>query len=175
MDEPQKRWEGGEASDSAGSIREKVIEQLRTVFDPEIPVDVYELGLVCDIQIDRQVSCDGGQTFVDVGFDDEPISEICSTLDSGLVQVQWVGVNNSTIGQQTANVSCTLEDGNGNFQTFVMNANDPIDTPTVLAMSTPAECSTVFAAGEDAGRGGLFRRVVGGRRAGPAAIPPSRR
>lgn len=28
-----------------------VIEQLRTVYDPEIPVNVYDLGLIYDIQI----------------------------------------------------------------------------------------------------------------------------
>jgi FeS assembly SUF system protein len=30
----------------------EVIEQLRTVYDPEIPVNVYDLGLIYDIQID---------------------------------------------------------------------------------------------------------------------------
>ncbi len=33
------------------SIEQKVIEVLRTVFDPEIPVNVYELGLVYGIDI----------------------------------------------------------------------------------------------------------------------------
>ena len=27
-------------------LKQKVIEQLQTVFDPEIPVNVYELGLI---------------------------------------------------------------------------------------------------------------------------------
>ena len=52
MDQPQERWESAEADRGSGSIREKVIEQLRTVFDPEIPVDIYELGLIYDLQID---------------------------------------------------------------------------------------------------------------------------
>lgn len=29
----------------------EVIEQIRTVYDPEIPVNVYDLGLIYDIQI----------------------------------------------------------------------------------------------------------------------------
>ncbi len=33
------------------NIEEKVIQMLRTVFDPEIPVDVYSLGLVYKIDI----------------------------------------------------------------------------------------------------------------------------
>jgi FeS assembly SUF system protein len=32
-------------------IEEKVIEVLRSVYDPEIPVNIYELGLIYDIQI----------------------------------------------------------------------------------------------------------------------------
>lgn len=32
--------------------REAVIGALKQVFDPEIPVDVYELGLIYDIKID---------------------------------------------------------------------------------------------------------------------------
>jgi FeS assembly SUF system protein len=37
-------------------IREAVIEQLRTVYDPEIPVDIYELGLVYEVQVDEQAT-----------------------------------------------------------------------------------------------------------------------
>lgn len=33
-------------------LEEKVIEMLKTVFDPEIPVDVYSLGLIYKIEID---------------------------------------------------------------------------------------------------------------------------
>ena len=32
-------------------IRDGVIEMLRTVFDPEIPVNIYELGLVYDVEV----------------------------------------------------------------------------------------------------------------------------
>jgi len=33
-------------------IKEAVIEVLRTVYDPEIPVNIYELGLVYEIDVD---------------------------------------------------------------------------------------------------------------------------
>jgi FeS assembly SUF system protein len=32
-------------------IREKAIDAIKTVYDPEIPVDVYELGLIYDIKV----------------------------------------------------------------------------------------------------------------------------
>ena len=32
-------------------LRERIIEQIKTVYDPEIPVDVYELGLIYEIKI----------------------------------------------------------------------------------------------------------------------------
>jgi FeS assembly SUF system protein len=32
-------------------LREDVIEILKTIYDPEIPINIYELGLIYDIQI----------------------------------------------------------------------------------------------------------------------------
>lgn len=32
-------------------IEEKVVEMLRTVYDPEIPVDIYSLGLIYKIEV----------------------------------------------------------------------------------------------------------------------------
>ena len=30
-------------------LGEKVVNVLKTIFDPEIPVDIYELGLIYDV------------------------------------------------------------------------------------------------------------------------------
>ena len=35
-------------------LKPKIVEQLVTIFDPEIPVNIYELGLIYDIQVDKQ-------------------------------------------------------------------------------------------------------------------------
>ena len=36
------------------ALEEKVVEMLRMVYDPEIPVDIYSLGLVYKIDIDDE-------------------------------------------------------------------------------------------------------------------------
>ncbi|MDX2047587.1 MAG: SUF system Fe-S cluster assembly protein [Chitinophagaceae bacterium] len=33
------------------ALKEKVIEQLQTIYDPEIPVSIYELGLIYEVNI----------------------------------------------------------------------------------------------------------------------------
>ena len=35
------------------SIKEKVIEEIKKIFDPEIPVNIYELGLIYKIEVDE--------------------------------------------------------------------------------------------------------------------------
>jgi FeS assembly SUF system protein len=33
-------------------LRERIVDVLKTCYDPEIPVDIYELGLIYEIRID---------------------------------------------------------------------------------------------------------------------------
>jgi len=33
------------------ALKEKVVEVLKTIYDPEIPVDIYELGLIYEVNI----------------------------------------------------------------------------------------------------------------------------
>jgi FeS assembly SUF system protein len=34
-------------------VGEKIVQVLKTIFDPEIPVDIYELGLIYDVMINE--------------------------------------------------------------------------------------------------------------------------
>lgn len=42
----------GAAAVDAAALEERIIEAISTVFDPEIPVNIYELGLIYNIGID---------------------------------------------------------------------------------------------------------------------------
>ena len=35
-------------------IKEKIISEIKTIYDPEIPVNIYDLGLIYDVQVDKK-------------------------------------------------------------------------------------------------------------------------
>ena len=35
-------------------LMDKIVEKLKSVYDPEIPVDIYELGLIYDVRINEK-------------------------------------------------------------------------------------------------------------------------
>ena len=37
-----------------GELKEKVISEIKKIYDPEIPVNIYELGLIYNIDIDEK-------------------------------------------------------------------------------------------------------------------------
>ncbi len=34
-------------------LKEKIVAEIKKIYDPEIPVNIYELGLIYDIQIEK--------------------------------------------------------------------------------------------------------------------------
>jgi FeS assembly SUF system protein len=53
--EPQLNFATGDPA----AVRDKVIDVLRTIFDPEIPVNIYEMGLIYDVDV-----AEDGATFI---------------------------------------------------------------------------------------------------------------
>ena len=74
--------------------RDNVIKALKTVFDPEIPVNIWDMGLIYDIKIDEK------NIVIDMTF----TSPTCPMMEELLAQVKQV-VENVANG---ANVSVNL-------------------------------------------------------------------
>ena len=39
-------------------LREKIIEEIKKIYDPEIPVNIYDLGLIYDVKVDDKNNVD---------------------------------------------------------------------------------------------------------------------
>jgi len=48
-------------------LKEEVIEMLKTIYDPEIPVNIYELGLIYDIEVSDEAKVDINMTLTAPG------------------------------------------------------------------------------------------------------------
>ena len=82
-------------------IEEKIVEMLKTVFDPEIPVDVYSLGLIykIDLDDDGNVSIDmtltapncpmGDFLFEDIRQKVESIDGVKSVAVNLVIEPEW--------------------------------------------------------------------------------------
>jgi FeS assembly SUF system protein len=55
------------SQDELNVLTDKIIAQLKTVFDPEIPVDVFELGLIYKIDVDNDMKVDIDMTLTAPG------------------------------------------------------------------------------------------------------------
>ncbi len=66
------------------ALKEKVIETIKTIYDPEIPVNLYDLGLIYDIKfevLDNYTHCLIDMTLTSPG---------CSVADSLVDQVRYL-------------------------------------------------------------------------------------
>jgi FeS assembly SUF system protein len=57
---PSASHNGGLSSEEIGRLTDEIVTALKSVYDPEIPADVYELGLIYKIDIgdDRTITID---------------------------------------------------------------------------------------------------------------------
>ena len=70
-------------------LKQQIIEELRTVFDPEIPVNIYELGLVYEIKVREDGYVSITMTLTAPGC---PVAgEIISEIENKLKKIEGVG------------------------------------------------------------------------------------
>ena len=79
-------------------IEERIVDVLKTVYDPEIPVDIYELGLIYRIEVK-----DDGEVEIDMTF----TAPSCPAADYILEDVRTKV--ESVEGVKTANVNLVFE------------------------------------------------------------------
>jgi len=88
---------GFKKKQSEDELKDQVIAALKTVFDPEIPVNIYDLGLVYDVAVqeDRQVhiqmtltspGCPVAQTFP--GTVEQAVNQVDGVTDC-TVELVW--------------------------------------------------------------------------------------
>lgn len=63
-----------EEAANGNGLHDQVVDVLKTCYDPEIPVDIYELGLIYKIEVD-----DGGKVAVDMTLT-SPACPVAGTL-----------------------------------------------------------------------------------------------
>ena len=56
-------------NDRAAAIQEELIKKLETIYDPEVELDVYNLGLIYEINLDETGHCKIVRTFTDTACD----------------------------------------------------------------------------------------------------------
>ncbi|MBL1321745.1 MAG: SUF system Fe-S cluster assembly protein [Methylophaga sp.] len=81
---------------SADELKDDVIEMLKTIYDPEIPINIYELGLIYDINIDENMKVDINMTLTAPGcpvaqsFPGEIEAKVASVPNVNEVKVELV-------------------------------------------------------------------------------------
>lgn len=80
------------------SIKEKLIENLKKVYDPEIPVDIYNLGLVYKIELDER------SNYLHCEIDMTLTSPACPVAEGILEQVKYVAMSIDEIDEAKVNL-----------------------------------------------------------------------
>lgn len=72
-------------NERAKAISNQLIEKLEQIYDPEIEVDIYNLGFIYEIQLDEQDHCDITVTFTGIGC--ECIESVPIEIEAALLQI----------------------------------------------------------------------------------------
>lgn len=104
-------------NDRAQALSDQLVAVLESVYDPEIELDIYNLGLVYEINLDEQGLCTVTMTFTDSGCscaDTLPIDLVSALkqidgIEDAKVEVVWSPVWKMTrisrVGRITLGIS----------------------------------------------------------------------
>ena len=84
-------------NDRAAAIQDKLVEKLERIYDPDVELDVYNLGLIYEINLDENGHCKVVMTFTDTACacaESLPIAIMDSLkkideIESASVEVTW--------------------------------------------------------------------------------------
>jgi len=77
------------------NLKEQIIDTLKQIFDPEIPVNIYDLGLIYEIQIDKDSNVNIVMTLTSPNC---PVAEILPTdVKNKVAHLPWVNACNVSI------------------------------------------------------------------------------
>ena len=69
-------------------LKEKVISEIKKIYDPEIPVNIYELGLIYDIKVNKENVVDIKMTLTTPNC---PVAEsLPKEVKEGAMQVEGI-------------------------------------------------------------------------------------
>ncbi|WP_458701485.1 metal-sulfur cluster assembly factor [Sulfurospirillum sp. 1307] len=80
------------------AIKDKIIEYIKTIYDPEIPVNLYDLGLIYDIRLEENdglIHCEVDMTLTSPG---------CSVADVLVDQVRYLTASVDQINTAVVNL-----------------------------------------------------------------------
>ena len=70
------------------NIKEKVINEIKKIYDPEIPVNIYELGLIYKIEVDEKNKVDIDMTLTSPNC---PVAEsLPKEVKNNIIKVEGV-------------------------------------------------------------------------------------
>ena len=69
-------------------LKEKIIEEIKKIYDPEIPVNIYELGLIYDIKVEDKNTAKIKMTLTSPNC---PVAEsLPKEVEDGIMQVEGI-------------------------------------------------------------------------------------
>ena len=69
-------------------LKEKIIEEIKKIYDPEIPVNIYELGLIYDVKVENKNTAKVKMTLTSPNC---PVAEsLPKEVKDGIMQVEGI-------------------------------------------------------------------------------------